>query len=64
MSQSSLEPALVAEVLNYTLTEFGGTRIASRIRPFTAGEVDEARAAPLLEITTTRAQVLGGQGLH
>jgi hypothetical protein len=64
VTQSSLEPALVAEVLNYTLHEFGGAAVAPRIRPFTAIEVAQARDAPLLEVTVTRAGVLGGHGLH
>lgn len=64
VTQSSLEPAQTAAVLNYTLREFGGPDVARRIAPFTAAEVAQARAAPLLEITATRAGVLDGRGLR
>jgi len=64
VTQSSLEPALVAEVLNYTLREFGGTAVARRLQPFSAAEVALARSVPLLEITGTRAGILRGGGLQ
>jgi len=60
VTQSNLAPDRVADVLNYTVREFGGAEVARRIAPFTAAEVAEARAAPLLEITTTRARVIAG----
>lgn len=63
VTQSTLDPALVAEVLNWTLREFGGAEVARRVRPFTSAEVAEARSRPLLEITATRASVMRGRGL-
>lgn len=63
VTQTSLEPERTAEVLNYTLREFGGTAVARRIAPFTAAEVAQARAVPLLEISATRAGVMEGRGL-
>jgi len=62
VTQSGLEAEQVAEVLNYALREFGGAT-ARKVPPFTAAEVAEARSKPLLEITTTRASVVGGRGL-
>ncbi len=63
VTQTTLAPAEVAEVLNYTVREFGGAEVARRIPPFTAAEVAAARSTPLLEVTTTRAGLLGGSGL-
>ncbi len=63
VTQTSLEPERTAEVLNYTLREFGGRAVARRIAPFTAAEVAQARTVPLLEISATRAGVIAGHGL-
>ncbi|MSR01542.1 MAG: cytochrome C [Gemmatimonadetes bacterium] len=63
VTQTSLEPERTAEVLNYTLRQFGGAEVARRITPFTAAEVAAARAIPLLEISATRAGVIEGRGL-
>jgi len=62
VTQSTLEPELVAEVLNYTVREFGGRAAAGSVAPFTGDEVAEARTKPLLEITATRASVVDGGG--
>jgi len=59
VTQSTLEPEQLAEVLNYTIREFGGVAVARKIEPFTAAELIAARAKPLLEITETRAGIVG-----
>lgn len=64
VTQTSLDPVRTAEVLNYTVREFGGGDVARRIAPFTAAEVAAARATPLLEISATRAGVMEGRGLR
>ena len=58
VTQSTLSPAEVAEVLNWAIREFSDADAAKRIRPFTAAEVASARTRPLLEISATRAKVL------
>jgi hypothetical protein len=58
VTQSSLSPAELAEVLNWAITEFSDAGTAQEVRPFTATEVESARSRPLLEIGTTRAKVL------
>jgi len=55
VTQSTLEPEALAEVLNYTVREFAGRAVARKVEPFTAADVVAARARPLLEITETRA---------
>ncbi|MEZ4588006.1 MAG: hypothetical protein R2909_16635 [Gemmatimonadales bacterium] len=55
VTQSTLEPEALAEVLNYTVREFAGKAVARKVEPFTAADVIAARARPLLEITETRA---------
>ncbi len=64
VSMSSLDAELTAEVLNWTLREFSAAEALRSIPPFTADEVTEARSRPLLEVSSTRAQVLRGEGLH
>ena len=64
VTQTSLEPERTAEVLNYTLRQFGGADVVRRIAPFTAAEVARARTVPLLEISATRAGVMEGRGLR
>lgn len=63
VSQSSLDAKLTAEVLNWALREFSEAEALRSIPAFTADEVAEARPRPLLEISSTRAQVLRGEGL-
>lgn len=60
VTQSTLEPARLAEVLNWAMREFSDTAVAARIRPFSAAEVAAARSRPLLEVTATRQKVLQG----
>lgn len=63
VSQSSLDAQLTAEVLNWSLRAFSDPEALRFIPPFTADEVKEARSRPLLEVSSTRAQVLRGEGL-
>lgn len=62
VSQSNLPSGQLAQVLNYAISEFGGAEVARRIPPFTAEEIERARANPLLEITASRAEVLRTAG--
>lgn len=62
VSQSSLDAALTAEVLNWALREFSDAGARQSIAPFTADEVAQARARPLLEVSSARAQLLRGEG--
>ena len=63
VSQSSLDAQLTAEVLNWALREFSDAEALRSIPAFTADEVAEARARPLLEVRSTRAQLLRSEGL-
>ena len=58
VTQSSLSSAELAEVLNWAVSAFSEAEAAKATRPFTAAEVERARANPLLEINATRARVL------
>jgi mono/diheme cytochrome c family protein len=57
VTQSSLDPAQTAEVLNFTIREYAASA-ARTVAPFTAAEVAAARSRPLLEINLTRARAL------
>jgi hypothetical protein len=63
VSQSSLDAELTAEVLNWTLREFSDAEVLHAVPPFTADEVTEARARPLLEVSSVRARLLRSEGL-
>lgn len=63
VSQSRLDPELTAEVLNWSLREFSDAQALRSIPPFTAAEVAQARSRPLVEISSTRARVLRGEGM-
>jgi mono/diheme cytochrome c family protein len=58
VTQSTLDDAQTAEVLNWALAKFGNPDATKKIAPFTAAEVGRARAAPLLEVTATRGALL------
>ena len=58
VTQSTLEPKLLAEVMNWALKEFSTPAQASAARPFTAAEIAAARAEPLLEVNATRISLL------
>lgn len=55
VTQSTLEPKLLAEVMNWALREFSTPAQAAEAQPFTAAEIAAARAEPLLEVNATRA---------
>lgn len=57
VTQTAMSPAEVAEVLNWSLHEFNAPEAVAGIRPFTAREIAEARAQPLLEVVETRAKL-------
>ena len=58
VTQSTLDDAETAEVLNWVLAEFSTAPAARQIAPFTTAEVAKARGRPLLEVTATRDAVL------
>ncbi len=58
VTQTTLDDAGTAEVLNWVLAEFSTAQAARQIAPFTAAEVARARGRPLLEVTATRDAVL------
>lgn len=57
VTQTSLTPERVAEVLNWSLHEFNSPADVAGIRPFTADEIAAARKQPLLEVVETRARL-------
>jgi mono/diheme cytochrome c family protein len=57
VTQSSLSPERVAEVMNWALREYSTPQAAARVKPFTAAEVSTARKKPLLEVFSTRAEI-------
>jgi mono/diheme cytochrome c family protein len=54
VTQSTLDPGLLAEVMNWALRNFSPPQAASAVRPFTAGEIAAAKRQPLLEVVATR----------
>lgn len=60
VTQSSLDPEQLAEVMNYTVRTFGGKGVTG-LAPFTTAEVAAARGDPLLEVTATRANLLSSR---
>jgi mono/diheme cytochrome c family protein len=62
VTQSTLEPARLAEVLNWAMREFSDADQAASVQPFSAAEVAAARSRPLLEVTATRQKVMQEDG--
>jgi len=60
VTQSTLEPERLAEVLNWTIHAFRDGAEPAQVPPFTAAEVAAARERPLLEVSATRKRVLIG----
>ena len=58
VTQSTLEPDRLAEVLNWAMRAFSDTEQAASVQPFSAAEVAAARSRPLLEVTATRQNVM------
>ena len=58
VTQTTLNDAETAEVLNWVLAEFSTAEATQRIAPFTAAEVAQARGRPLLEVSATRDALL------
>jgi hypothetical protein len=60
VTQATLEPGRLAEVLNWAIRAFDDGTKTAQISPFTAAEVAAARDYPLLEVNATRERVLSG----
>jgi mono/diheme cytochrome c family protein len=60
VTQSTLEPERLAEVLNWTIRAFRDGAEPAQVPTFTAEEVAAARERPLLEVSATRERVLNG----
>lgn len=60
VTQSTLDDAATAEVLNWVLAEFSTAQAARQVAPFTAAEVARGRGRPLLEVSATRDALLRG----
>jgi mono/diheme cytochrome c family protein len=60
VTQSTLEPAKLAEVLNWAIRAFGDGTEPAQVPAFTAAEVAAARDQPLLEVSAMRERVLNG----
>ena len=63
VSLSSLDAELTAGVINWALREFSDAEVLQSVPAITAAEVAQARTQPLLEVSTTRARLLRGEGL-
>ena len=60
VSQSMLDDADTALVMNWIIETFSRGRVPADFQPFTAAEIHHARAEPhLFDITEIRAQLLG-----
>jgi hypothetical protein len=58
VTQTSLEPALVAEMLNWLVREFSSADMARVVRPFESTEVAAARGRPQLDASARRRALL------
>jgi mono/diheme cytochrome c family protein len=58
VTQTALDDAQTAEVLNWVITTFGAVDAARKVVPFTAAEIARARQDPLLEVAATRDALL------
>jgi hypothetical protein len=58
VTQTALDDAQTAEVLNWVITTFGAADAARKVAPFTAAEIARARQDPLLEVAATRDALL------
>ena len=57
-SQSSLDDARLAAVLNWILTRFDPDSLGDDFLPFTAEEVARVRRPPLTDVETLRRELL------
>jgi mono/diheme cytochrome c family protein len=60
ISQSRLDDATAARILNYVLARFSATELPADFKPYTAGEVTSLRADKASDAETRRAQILDG----
>jgi len=58
VSQTPMDDATLAAVLNWVLTEFNGDNLPADFVPYTADEVGRARAKVLVDPLRSRAQIL------
>lgn len=58
VSQSGMNDARLAAVLNWVLTNFNGESLPNGFRPFTAEEVGKARPNVLIDPLRARAEIL------
>ncbi len=67
-AQAPLSDAALAAVLNWMIGRFGPAEVARDFAAYTAGEVAALRRRPLVEVETTRSELLavieGGGGVY
>ena len=61
-SQSALDDAALAAVLNWMIRAFGPAEVAASFRPFDAHEVSHFRAEPLVEVEAVRRDLVDRMG--
>lgn len=61
VTQSALEPELLAEVMNWALRQFSTPQAATGVQPFTAAELAAGKESPLLEVVSTRKALIGSR---
>ena len=59
-SQSALNNARTAEVLNYILTQFDGSHLPKDFQPYTEEEVASLRGQKLSDVLAVRARLVQG----
>ena len=57
-ANAALDDQQLAEVLNWTIREFGEGSVPDRFRPYTADEVGALRQRPLMEVLNYRKQLI------
>jgi mono/diheme cytochrome c family protein len=62
ISQSHLDDATAARILNYVLLRFSASELPAYFKPYTADEVTRLRADKASDAETRRAQILDGLG--
>jgi mono/diheme cytochrome c family protein len=60
ISQSRLDDATAARILNYVLARFSATELPADFKPYTADEVTRLRADKASDAETRRAQIIDG----
>ena len=60
VSQTPMDDATLAAVLNWVMTEFNAGTLPDNFQPYTADEVGRARARVLVDPLRSRARILAG----